>query len=262
MKIVVCLKQVPDTADIRLDPVTHTLRREGVAAVVNPFDMHALEAALRLREMAGGGMVTALSMGPPQASEVLREALRRGADDGVLLCDRAFAGSDTYATSYALSQAIRRIGGVDVVVFGKQASDGDTAQVGPGVATHLDLPQITYAGRLVEVTPESITAERLLEDGREKLRASIPCVLTVVREIGEPRLPSLRGKMAAKRAESPVWTAADIGAEPERCGLKGSPTKVVKAFTPEPRAGGEIFEGDPETAVAALVDRLRPIIVG
>ncbi len=257
MKIVVCLKQVPDTADIRLDPVTHTLRREGVAAVVNPFDMHALEAALRLREMAGGGMVTALSMGPPQASEVLREALRRGADDGVLLCDRAFAGSDTYATSYALSQAIRRIGGVDVVVFGKQASDGDTAQVGPGVATHLDLPQITYVRRLVSVGPDGLVAERMLEDGFETVKTSLPCVLTVVREVGNPRLPSLRRMMAAKHAELTVWTAADIGADPARCGLKGSPTKVVRVFSPEVRSGGgERIAGDAETQAETLVDRL------
>ena len=259
MKIVVCIKQVPDSANIRINPETRTLMREGAAAIVNPFDMYAIEAALQIRDKVGG-TVTALSMGPKQAESALREALERGVNDAVLLCDRAFAGSDTYATSYVLSQAIRKIGGVDVVVFGRQASDGDTAQVGPGVATHLDLPQITYAGRLVEITPESITAERLLEDGRETLRASVPCVLTVVREIGEPRLPSLRGKMAAKRAEIPVWTAADIGAEPDNCGLKGSPTKVVKAFTPEPRAGGEIFDGDPEAAVAALVERLQPIL--
>lgn len=257
MKIVVCLKQVPDSANIRLDPVTHTLRREGVAAVVNPFDMHALEAALRLREMAGGGTVTALSMGPKQAEDVLREALRRGADDGVLLCDRAFAGSDTFATSYALSQAIRHIGGVDVVVFGKQASDGDTAQVGPGVATHLDLPQITYVRRLVSVEDGFLTAERMLEDGSETVRSSLPCVLTVVKEVGTPRLPSLRRMMSARHAEFTAWTAADIGADPARCGLKGSPTKVVRVFSPEVReAAAERIAGDPDTQAEALADRL------
>ena len=257
MKIVVCIKQVPDSAQVRLDPVTHTLRREGVPAVVNPFDMHALEAALRLREMAGDGTVTALSMGPPQAAEVLREALRRGADDGVLLCDRAFAGSDTCATSYALAQAIRRIGGVDVVVFGKQASDGDTAQVGPGVATHLDIPQITYVRSLVEVGPDFLVADRMLDDGSERVRTSLPCVITVVREVGNPRLPSLRRMMAAKCAEFPVWTAADIEADPARCGLKGSPTKVVRVFSPEVRdAQAERIAGDPDTQAELLVDRL------
>ena len=261
MKIVVCIKQVPDSANIRINPETRTLVREGAAAVINPFDRYAIEAALQIRDRLGG-TVTALSMGPRQAESALRESLELGVNDAVLLCDRAFAGSDTYATSYALAQAIRTIGGVDIAVFGRQASDGDTAQVGPGVATHLDLPQITYAGRLVEITPESITAERLLEDGRETVRAQLPCVLTVMREIGEPRLPSLRGKMAAKRAAIPVWTAADIHADPGRCGLKASPTKVVKAFTPEPRAGGEILDGDPEAAVAALVEKLRPVVLG
>ena len=261
MKIVVCIKQVPDSANLRINPETRTLVREGAAAVINPFDRYAIEAALQIRDRLGG-TVTALSMGPRQAESALRESLELGVNDAVLLCDRAFAGSDTYATSYALAQAIRTIGGVDIAVFGRQASDGDTAQVGPGVATHLDLPQITYAGRLVEITPESITAERLLEDGRETVRAQLPCVLTVMREIGEPRLPSLRGKMAAKRAAIPVWTAADIHADPGRCGLKASPTKVVKAFTPEPRAGGEILDGDPEAAVAALVEKLRPVVLG
>lgn len=261
MKIVVCVKQVPDSANIRINPETRTLMREGAAAVINPFDRYAIEAALQIRDRVGG-TVTALSMGPKQAENALRETIELGVNDAVLLCDRAFAGSDTYATSYAIAQAIRHIGGVDIVVFGRQASDGDTAQVGPGVATHLDLPQITYAGRLVEVTPTSLTAERLLEDGRETVRTQLPCVLTVLREIGEPRLPSLRGKMAARRAQIPAWTAADIGADPARCGLAASPTKVVRAFTPEPRAGGEILEGEPEAAVAALVERLRPVVLG
>lgn len=262
MRIVVCIKQVPDSTNIRLDPVTHTLKREGVAAVVNPFDMYALEAALRLREMAGGGTVTALTMGPKQAEEVLREALRRGADDGILLCDRAFAGSDTWATSYALSQAIRKIGDVDVVVFGKQASDGDTAQVGPGVATHLDVPQITYVRRLVEVGNGRLVAERMLEDGFETVRTSLPCVLTVVREVGDPRLPSLRRMMAAKHAELTTWTAADIDADPAKCGLKGSPTKVVRVFSPEVRASGcERIAGDTDTMAETLVDRLLSAVL-
>lgn len=257
MKIVVCIKQVPDSANIRLDPVTHTLKREGVAAVVNPFDMHALEAALRLREMLGEGTVTALTMGPAQASEVLREALRRGADEGVLLCDRAFAGSDTFATSYVLSQAIRKMGDVDIVVFGKQASDGDTAQVGPGVATHLDLPQITCVRKLVEVGPDTLVAERMLEDGSETIRTTLPCVLTVVREVGDPRLPSLRRMMSAKHAELTTWTAADIDADVSRCGLKGSPTHVVRVFSPPVReATAERLLGDAETQAESLVDRL------
>ena len=263
MKIIVCIKQVPDTTNVRINPETNTLIREGVVSIVNPFDMYAIELALQIRDRAGNGStVTALSMGPGQAEAVLREAISMGADNGILLSDRAFAGADTWATSYALSKAIEHIGGVDLIVFGKQASDGDTAQVGPGVATHLDLPQITYVRKLVEITDKSITAERMLEDGNETIKSELPCALTVVKEIGEPRLPSLRGKMAAKKAEITVWKASDIGCEPEKCGLNGSPTKVVKIFTPEARGDGEILTGEPEETVAALVDKLMPIIVG
>ena len=263
MKIIVCIKQVPDTTNVRINPETNTLIREGVVSIVNPFDMYAIELALQIRDRAGNGStVTAISMGPGQAEAVLREAISMGADNGILLCDRAFAGADTWATSYALSKAIEHIGGVDLIVFGKQASDGDTAQVGPGVATHLDLPQITYVRKLVEITDKSITAERMLEDGNETIKSELPCALTVVKEIGEPRLPSLRGKMAAKKAEITVWKASDIGCEPEKCGLNGSPTKVVKIFTPEARGDGEILTGEPEETVAALVDKLMPIIVG
>ena len=263
MKIIVCIKQVPDTTNVRINPETNTLIREGVVSIVNPFDMYAIELALQIRDRAGNGStVTAISMGPGQAEAVLREAVSMGADNGILLSDRAFAGADTWATSYALSKAIEHIGGVDLIVFGKQASDGDTAQVGPGVATHLDLPQITYVRKLVEITDKSITAERMLEDGNETIKSELPCVLTVVKEIGEPRLPSLRGKIAAKKAEITVWKAADIGCDPAKCGLNGSPTKVVKIFTPEARGDGEILTGEPEETVAALVDKLMPIIVG
>lgn len=227
MNIVVCIKQVPDTTNVKIDPKTNTLMREGVESIVNPFDMYAIEESLRLRERLGG-KVTALSMGPPQAQAALREAISMGVDAGILLSDRAFAGSDTWATSYALSMAIRKIGDVGVILCGKQASDGDTAQVGPGIATHLKLPQITYVRKVEEIDATHVTAERLLEYGYEVVESSLPCVLTVVKEINEPRLPSLKGKMAARKAEIPTWSAADIGADPEKVGLKGSPTKVVK----------------------------------
>ena len=263
MNIVVCIKQVPDTTDVKINPETNTLVREGVASIVNPFDMYAIEEALRIKEMVGGGStVTALTMGPPQAEAVLREAISMGADRGVLLCDRAFAGADTWATSYALSQAVKTLGGADLVLFGKQASDGDTAQVGPGVATHLNLPQITYVRKLVAIDAASITAERMLEEGNETIRASLPCVITVVKEINEPRLPSLKGKMNAKKAPITVWKAPDIGADPRKCGLNGSPTKVIRIFTPAARSDGEILCGDPEETTAKLVDKLMPVIVG
>ncbi len=261
MKIVVCIKQVPDTNDVRIDPETNTLMREGVAAIVNPFDMYAIEEALRIRERAGGE-VTALTMGPPQAENALREAIGMGVNHGILLSDRAFAGSDTWATSYTLAAAIRKLGGVDLILFGKQASDGDTAQVGPGVATHLDLPQVTYVRKIEMIDQNQVVAERLLEDGYETIRAPLPCVLTVVKEINEPRLPSLKGKMAARKAEIARWTASDLDVDPDKLGLDGSPTKVVKIFTPKPREGGEMLEGEPEEVAAQLVARLKDFVSG
>ena len=261
MRIIVCIKQVPETTDVRINPETNTLMREGVQSIINPFDTYAIEESLRLKEKLGG-TVTALSMGPPQAESALREAISMGVDEGILLSDRAFAGSDTWATSYTLSMALRKIGEYDVVVCGKQASDGDTAQVGPGMAAHLDLPQITYVRKIEEIDENHIVAERLLENGFESVEAPLPCLLTVVKEINEPRLPSLKGKMAARKAEIVVWTAEDIGAEPAKIGLEGSPTKVVKIFTPSPREGGEILEGDPADCAKALVERIRGAVVG
>jgi len=261
MDIVVCIKQVPNTADVRIDPETNTLMREGVESIINPFDMYAIEEALRLREKQGG-KITALSMGPPQAELALREAISMGADAAVLVSDRAFAGSDTWATSYTLAAAIRKLGGVDVVICGKQAADGDTAQVGPGIATFLDLPQVTYVRKIDEIDEKHVVAERLLETGYEVVDCSLPCVLTVVKEINEPRLPSLKGKMAARKAEIIAWQAADIDVEEARIGLEGSPTKVVRIFSPEPRAGGEMLQGEPEEVAARLVEDLKDVVLG
>ncbi len=261
MHIVVCIKQVPDTHEVKLDPETNTLMREGVAAIVNPFDMYAIEEALRLRDKLGG-TVTALTMGPPQAETALREAISMGVNTGVLVSDIAFAGSDTWATSYTLAQAIRSFDEApSVILFGKQAADGDTAQVGPGVAAQLDMPQITYVRKIEEIDESRIVAERLLETGFEAIESSLPCVLTVVKEINEPRLPSLKGKMAARKAEIQKWSAADIGAEAEKTGLMGSPTKVVKVFTPPPREGGEVLTGEPREVAQQLAAKLRDIII-
>lgn len=261
MHIVVCIKQVPETSDVRINPETNTLMREGVQSIVNPFDMYAIEESIRIREKLGG-KVTALSMGPPQAEAALREAVAMGVDAGILVSDRAFAGSDTWATSYTLSMAIRKLGDVNLVLCGKQASDGDTAQVGPGIATQLDLPQITYVRKIEEIDAGRVVAERLLENGFESVESPLPCLLTVVKEINEPRLPSLKGKMAARKVQIPTWTAADIGADAGRIGLQGSPTKVVRIFTPPPREGGEILKGEPEEVVPRLVERLRGVLVG
>ncbi len=261
MHVVVCIKQVPETGNVRIDPKTHTLIREGVASIINPFDMYALEEAVRLKEKHGA-KTTVLSMGPPQAESALREAISMGIEQAVLISDRAFAGSDTWATSYVLAMALRKLGDVSLVLCGKQASDGDTAQVGPGIAAHLDLPQITYVRKITELSTERITAERLMETGVETIASPLPCVLTVVKEINEPRLPSLKGKIAAKKAVINNWKAADMGCEPDKIGLDGSPTKVVRIFTPPPRSGSETWKGEPEELAARLVEKLKDAVLG
>lgn len=265
MNIIVCIKQVPDTADVKIDPRTNTLVREGVRSIVNPFDLYAVEEALRLREKLGG-RVLALSMGPPQADQALRDVIAMGVDDAQLVSDRAFAGSDTWATSYTLAQAIRRIGVPPIILFGKQAADGDTAQVGPGVATHLNLPQITYIRKVVSVEPGVdgvggvLVAERLLESGYETVRTSLPCVLTVVKEINEPRFQSLAGLRRARKAVVSRWGAKEIEADPKLLGLEGSPTRVVRIFPPKLRAGGVMLQGSPEAMVAELAGKLKDVV--
>jgi electron transfer flavoprotein beta subunit len=256
MNIVVCIKQVPDTTEVKIDPKTNTLIREGVASILNPFDAYALEEGVQIKEKLGG-KVTALTMGPPQAEEVLREAIAVGADEGILISDPAFAGADTLATSHTLARAIQKIGAVDLVLCGKQAIDGDTAQVGPGIAVHLDLPQIIFVRKIREITAEKVIAERMVEEGIEVVESSLPVLISVVKDINTPRLPSLRGKMAAKKAEIPVWKPGDLEIDPEKVGLKGSPTWVTKVFTPPAKAGGEIFEGEPAEVVERFVKALQ-----
>jgi electron transfer flavoprotein beta subunit len=211
---------------------------------------------LRIRESLGG-TVTALAMGPPQAETALREILGMGGDEAVLLSDRAFAGADTLATSRTLAAAVRKMGGVDLVICGKQATDGDTAQVGPEMATHLDWPFIAYVRKIEEISPERIRAERMMEAGFDVVETPLPAVVSVVKELNEPRLPSLKGKLRARGATIPVWTAADLGLDPGAVGLKGSPTQVVKVFTPPPRTSGELLSGDPAEVAAALLERLH-----
>jgi electron transfer flavoprotein alpha/beta subunit len=257
LKIVVCIKQVPDTTNVRINPETNTLMREGVESIINPFDMYALEEGVRLKERHGG-TVTALSMGPPQVESALREAISLGVDQVVLLSDRAFAGADTLATAYTLARGIKKLGKVDVVLMGRQAIDGDTGQVGPGVAENLGLPHVTEIRKIEKIEEDgTIYIERLLEDGYVRLRSRLPIVLTVVKEINEPRLPSLKGKMAAKKAEIPVWSQKDIDLDLQRIGLTGSPTQVMKIFTPPKPSGGKIFEGEVKQAVSDLIAELR-----
>ncbi len=263
MKIIVCIKQVPDTTDVKINPETNTLIREGVASIINPFDAYAIEEAVRLRERFGGEAI-ALTMGPPQAEGALREALSLGIDSVVHLSDRAFAGSDTWATSLILAKAIEKISDYDLVVCGKQASDGDTAQVGPGIATHLNLPQATYVRRIdtlhLDASPNIMVVERLLEEGYEILELQLPALITVVKEINEPRMPSLRGKMSARKAQIPVWSNKDLNIDENQIGLTGSPTQVVKIFTPPQKEGGKVFEGEPEEVTTKVIEEIKDIL--
>jgi len=256
MKILVCVKQVPDAKDVRLDPVTNTLAREGVESIMNPYDRHALEEAVAIREQLGG-TVTVITMGPPQAEAVLREAIACGADDGVLVSDRAFAGADTWATAYTLARAAQTLGDFDLIVCGKQAIDGDTAQVGPGLACRLQIPYATCVQKTRKVADGAIEVERMMDDGFDVVRLPLPALLTVVKDINEPRVASLKGKMKAKKAEIRKFSAADIGADPQCIGLAGSPTQVVRVFSPEARGDRRIFSGNVQQQVEQLVACLK-----
>ena len=256
MNIIVCIKQVPDTANVKIDPQTNTLIREGVESIINPFDMYAIEEAVRTKEKLNGNVI-ALTMGPPQAETALREAISIGVDEAVLLSDKAFAGSDTWATSYTLACAIKKIGKFDIIFCGKQAADGDTAQVGPGISMHLDIPQVTYVKKIEEVTADTVRVERMTEEGYEIIEARLPVLFTVVKEINEPRIPSLKGKMKAKSAQIKTLTAKDLDADERFLGLNGSPTQVVKIFTPPPREGGQMLTGSAEEIVDKLVEVLK-----
>ena len=256
MKIIVCIKQVPDTVEIKFNEDTGTLIREGVDSVINPFDLHAIEEALRLRERYGG-TVTVLSMGPPQVIAALREAVSLGADQAVLLADPALAGADTLATSYALAKGVEKTGHFDLVICGRQAIDGDTAQVGPELAERLGVPHVSCVIRVHGVADGCIIAERMTEDGSARIKFSLPGLITVSKGINEPRFPSLKGKIRAVRSEIPIWSAQDIGADASRIGLRGSPVRVIRIFAPERRARGQMLEGTVREQVTALVAKLR-----
>lgn len=258
MNILVCIKQVPDTTEIKIDPVTNTLVREGVESIINPFDLYAIEEAVRLKEQYGG-TVTAITMGPPQAETALRDAVALGVDQIVLLSDRKFAGADTWATSLTLAGAIKKIGTYDIIFFGQQAIDGDTAQVGPGVAAHLDLNQICFVRKIESITDDQMIVQRLMEDGYDRLQVKMPAVLSVVKEINTPRLPSLRGKKNARTAELTVWNASDLALDEKLIGLNGSPTQVVKIFSPDMQKTGEMYETSPEEAAEILYRRLKEL---
>lgn len=253
MKIIVCIKQVPDSDKVTIDRATNRLNRAGVPAVMNPFDENALEVALKLKEKNPGSTVTAITMGPSQAEAVLRTALSVGADAGVLVSAREFGGADTWATGYTLALAVKKLGDFDLVLFGKQATDGDTAQVGPGIANNLGLPCLTYVKAVETLDEKTFKVTRMTEDGYEEWEIQRPCALTVVHEAGELRLPHLRLKMASKTAPITTWGCADLDPDPACIGLAGSPTRVTKVFAPPVKSARTMLEGRPSEQVDGLV---------
>ncbi|MCD6125096.1 electron transfer flavoprotein subunit beta/FixA family protein [bacterium] len=257
MRIFVCVKEVPDTTDVKIDPKTGTLIREGVPAILNPFDMSALEEALQIKDEKPDTKVFVISMAPPHAEKNLRQTIAMGADEVYLITDRAFAGSDTLATSYTLATAIKHLGGADLIFTGKQAIDGDTAQTGPGIAEWLGIPQVTFVKRIKELRDDSIIVERSTEVGYEIVEVKLPAVLTIIKGDKDPRLPSLRGMLKAKKATIKKLSAKDLPVDENLIGLDGSPTKVDKIFTPEKRAAGEKFEGEPEELAKIIVEKLK-----
>lgn len=260
LHFVVCLKQVPDTSEVRIDPKTNTLMREGVPSIINPYDAHALEEAIRLKEKVGG-KVTIVSMGPPQAKEALKKAMSFGADRAILLSDRAFGGSDSLATAYILSNALNKIHEaepIDLVFAGKEAIDGDTAQTGPGIAQRLGFPQITYSIKVRELTNSMITVERKTESGRQIVQAELPALLTVEKELNDLSYASLPNMMKAAQYEPEVWDSKTLPFDATQMGLKGSPTSVSRIFAPPARSGGETIDGtkDPSGTAASVVEKL------
>lgn len=258
MNYIVCIKQVPNTTEIKIDPKTNTLIREGVESILNPFDAYAVEEAVRLKE-AYGGKVIALSMGPPQGEATLREAVSLGVDEIILLSDRRFAGADTWATSLTLAAAIRKIGDYGLILTGQQAIDGDTAQVGPGIAAHLNIPQTCFVRKIESIETCKAVVQRLMEDGYDRVQMKLPGLISVVKEINTPRLPSLRGKKNAKSAELLVWNCDDLGLDEKETGLNGSPTQVMKIFSPHHEKLVEKFDGHPDEAVELIVKRLHEL---
>ncbi|MGL4990620.1 MAG: electron transfer flavoprotein subunit beta [Sarcina sp.] len=254
MNIVVCLKQVPDTTAVKIDPVKGTLIRDGVPSIINPEDKHALEAALCLKDNCGA-KVTVLSMGPPQAKDALREALCMGADDAILITDRAFAGADTLATSKALAGALKKIE-YDIVFAGRQAIDGDTAQVGPEIAEHLDIPQVTYV-QGVTVEEDGLLINRALEDGYELIKVDGKVLLTAIKELNNPRYMNVKHIFGTVNKEVTVWTADDIDVDKAELGLKGSPTKVKKSMTKEAKGKGELVNKSADEAVSYVLSKLK-----
>jgi electron transfer flavoprotein beta subunit len=250
--------KVPNTTEVKLDPKTGSLIREGIESIINPDDRHALEAAISLKQKHGG-KITVISMGPSQAIDAISEALGMGADEGILLSDKAFAGADTWATSITLGKAIEKLGEYDLIFCGRQAIDGDTAQIGPQVADHLQIPQVTYACEIEQIEEEGMIVKRRLEDRFERVQCTLPALVTVIGELNKPRNPKVGSLIDACRQKAPIkiWNAADIGVQTRDVGLEGSLTHVIKTFAPKFKKETEILEGDTKEAVTSLVGKLK-----
>jgi electron transfer flavoprotein beta subunit len=233
MKIAIMIKQVPETKSVKMDEKTGTVIRDGVESIINPLDLYAIELAIRIKESHPEAVLTGISMGPPKAADALKEAIAMGLDAGILLSDKALAGSDTWSTAYALAECARKSGDFSLVICGERATDGDTGQVGPEIASYLDMPVISYVNKFVDIKAGRISVHRQVEDGSEVLSCPLPCVITVVKEVSDPRLPTLRGKLKAKKTNIPAMKASDFGIETVKIGLEGSPTRVAKIFRPK-----------------------------
>lgn len=258
MKIIVCIKQVPEGLDVKVDPITKRIIREGVKSIINPYDLYAIEEGIRLKERFGGE-VWVISMGPPQAESAIREAIGMGIDNGILLSDRKFAGSDTLATSYTLSLGIKKIGDFDIIICGRETLDGSTGQVGPGIAEHLKIPYITYVSKIIDIKENQIECKRLMEDHYEIIRTKLPVLITVVKEINEPRIPSLKNMLRAKKIEIPIWNAEDLNGNNELFGQDGSPTRVIDVWTQTITKEGKKIEGEPEKLAEEIISQLKKL---
>lgn len=256
MKIIVCVKQVPDTTEVKIDKVTGTLIRDGVPSILNPDDANALEEAIRIKDMHKDVEITVISMGPPQADVMLRECLAMGADHAILVSDRAFGGSDTWATSNAISAAIRTLGDFDIIFAGRQAIDGDTAQVGPQISEKLGIPQVTYVEEF-KIEGKEVTVKRQLEDGYELIKVNTPVLLTAVKELNEPRYMALDKIFEAYAKEVKMLTINELDITTAEVGLKASPTRVFRSFSPDLKGEGKILEGTTKEVVGKLIDELK-----
>lgn len=261
MNIIVLVKQVPGTTNVRMDPRTGVMVRDPSDTVLNPLDEHAIAEAVRIKESSPGSTVTALSMGPPSALKILREACARGVDNGLLLSHRAFGGSDTIATARVLAAAVRKLGAFDLILAGEKATDGETGQTGPMTATMLDVPVVTFVRRLTVKDYNTVNVQRLVEDGVEEIEVKLPALVTVVREINDPPLPTLRKTILAKKIDFPVWGVEDLGVKDTDIGLKGSPTRVARVFSPKFARNTTFYRTDSEAgaadAVSAVLEALR-----